>query len=151
DLVMVLDADNFVSPNILREVNSQYIAKNKPEAIQVYLDSKNYDSMMSLAYSAVFWTNNKFIQAAKYRLGLPNSIGGTGFSVRSDYLIDSGGFIFESLTEDLEMEVEIVSNGGRVLWNDFASIYDEKPEGLKVRSEERRVGKEGGSGGGRYR
>lgn len=132
DLVMVLDADNFVSPNILREVNSQYIAKNKPEAIQVYLDSKNYDSMMSLAYSAVFWTNNKFIQAAKYRLGLPNSIGGTGFSVRSDYLIDSGGFNYESLTEDLEMEVEIVSNGGRVLWNDFTSIYDEKPEGLKV-------------------
>ncbi|QPI16931.1 glycosyltransferase family 2 protein [Staphylococcus phage vB_StaM_SA1] len=132
DMVLVLDADNFVSKNILKEVNSQFIAKNKPEVIQTYLDSKNYNSLMSLAYSAVFWTNNKFMQAARYRLKLPNSIGGTGFCVTTKYLIDSGGFNYKTLTEDLEMEIEIILNNGRVLWNDFASIYDEKPDKLKT-------------------
>ncbi|WPH64248.1 glycosyltransferase [Staphylococcus phage vB_StaM_PB50] len=132
DMVMILDADNFVSTNILKEVNSQFIAKNKPEVIQTYLDSKNYNSLMGLAYSAVFWTNNRFMQAARYRIGLPNSIGGTGFCVTSEYLINSGGFNYKTLTEDLEMEIEIIRNGGRVLWNDFASIYDEKPDKLKM-------------------
>lgn len=132
DLIMVLDADNFVSTNILQEVNSQYISKGKPTAIQAYLDSKNYSRFMSLAYSIVFWTNNRFMQLAKYRLGLPNSIGGTGFFVRTDWLIDHGGFKFHSLTEDLEMEIEIVKDNGRILWNDHASIYDEKPENTKV-------------------
>lgn len=128
DLVMVLDADNFVDPHILKEVNSQYIAKDKPEAIQTYLDTKNYTEWVSLAYSIIFWTNNRFMQAAKYRLGLPNSIGGTGFFIRTDWLINHGGFKFKSLTEDLEMEIQIVKDGGRILWNEHAGIYDEKPE-----------------------
>ncbi len=132
NLVMVLDADNFVDPHILKEVNSQYIAKDKPEAIQTYLDTKNYNEWVSLAYSIIFWTNNRFSQAAKYRLGLPNSIGGTGFFIRTDWLINNGGFKFESLTEDLEMEIQIVKEGGRILWNDYTSIYDEKPESAKI-------------------
>ena len=132
DMIMVLDADNFVSENILKEVNSQYITKGKPEAIQTYLDTKNYSNLMSLAYSVVFWTNNRFMQLAKYRLGLPNSIGGTGFFIKTDWLISKGGFKFDSLTEDLEMEIEIVKEDGRILWNDHASIYDEKPEGTII-------------------
>lgn len=131
-MIMVLDADNFVSENIFKEVNSQYIAKEHPTAIQTYLDTKNYSKLMSLAYSTVFWTNNRFMQLAKYKIGLPNSIGGTGFFVKTDWLIDRGGFNFSSLTEDLEMEIDIINDGGRILWNDFASIYDEKPEGNKV-------------------
>ncbi|MDC5694212.1 glycosyltransferase family 2 protein [Mammaliicoccus sciuri] len=132
DMIMVLDADNFVSKNILKEVNSQFITKGRPTAIQTYLDSKNYSKFMSLAYSVVFWTNNRFMQLAKYKLNLPNSIGGTGFFVKTDWLIDKGGFKFDSLTEDLEMEIEIINDGGRILWNDHASIYDEKPEKTKV-------------------
>lgn len=132
DMIMVLDADNFVSKNILKEVNSQFITKGKPTAIQTYLDTKNYSKFMSLAYSVVFWTNNRFMQLAKYKLGLPNSIGGTGFFVKTDWLINKGGFKFDSLTEDLEMEIEIINEGGRILWNDHASIYDEKPEKTKI-------------------
>src|SRR5699024_4171726 len=66
-----------------------------------------------------------------------NSIGGTGFAVRSDYLVDSGGFNYKSLTEDLEMEVEITKKRGRILWNDFASIYDEKPQRLNISMKQR--------------
>lgn len=52
--------------------------------------------------------------------------------MRTDWLIDKGGFKFDSLTEDFEMEIEIINDGGRILWNDHASIYDEKPEKTKV-------------------
>jgi|SRR5699024_1466881 len=137
DLIMILDADNFVDYPILKELNSQFIEKDKPMVIQSYLDSKNHNKMMSLAYSMVFWTNNRFSQLSRYRLKLNNSIGGTGFVVRSDYLIDSGGFNYNSLTEDLEMEIEITKNNGRILWNDFAAVYDEKPETLKISMKQR--------------
>lgn len=137
DMIMILDADNFVSQNILKEVNSQYIMRGKPTAIQVFLDSKNYSKFMSLAYTVVFWTNNRFMQLAKYRLGIPNSIGGTGFFIDANWIINNGGFKFDSLTEDLEMEIEIVKNGGRILWNDHASIYDEKPESTRISMKQR--------------
>lgn len=51
--------------------------------------------------------------------------------MRTDWLIDKGGFKFDSLTEDFEMKIEIINDGGRILWNDHASIYDEKPEKQK--------------------
>src|SRR5699024_12310990 len=92
---------------------------------------------LSPASDMEFWTNYRSSPWSRYRLKLTNSIGGTGFVVRSDYLIDSGGFNYNSLTEDLEMEIEITKNNGRILWNDFAAVYDETPETLKISMKQR--------------
>lgn len=137
DLVMVLDADNHVSPNILKELNSQWIGTGKPTAIQSYLDSKNFDKVLSFGYANAYIVSNRFFQLAKYRWGLPNALGGTGFVVSTDYLIESGGFNYKSLTEDLEMEIEIVNRGGKVVWNHFARVYDEKPDDIKISIKQR--------------
>ncbi|BDR58822.1 glycosyltransferase family 2 protein [Xylocopilactobacillus apicola] len=132
DLLFILDADNHVDNNILREINSQWLTHHKPESIQSYLGVKNWNSILAAGYAINYWTTNRFFQLAKYRLHLPASIGGTGFAVRIDWLIWNGGFKYKSLTEDLEMEIQIVEDRGRVLWNHFAKIYDEKPDRLKV-------------------
>ena len=137
DLLMILDADNYVDSNILKELNSQWQQKGKPEAIQTYLDSKNTTSMLATGYACCYWVTNRFFQLAKYRLGLPNAIGGTGFAVRLDWLFNNGGFSYKSLTEDLEMEIEIVKSGGTILWNHHAGIYDEKPDDLKISLKQR--------------
>ncbi|WP_415288227.1 glycosyltransferase family 2 protein [Clostridium perfringens] len=132
DLIMVLDADNYVDPNILKDLNSQWQQKGKPEAIQTYLDSKNTTSLLANGYATAYWITNRFFQLARYRIGLDNAIGGTGFVVRVDWLLNNGGFRYKSLTEDLEMEIEIVKSNGKILWNHFVRIYDEKPDSLRV-------------------
>lgn len=137
DLVMILDADNHVSPNILKELNSQWLGTGKPTAIQSYLDSKNFDKVLSFGYANAYIVSNRFFQLAKYRWKLPNALGGTGFVVSTDYLIETGGFNYKSLTEDLEMEIEIVNRGGRVAWNHFARVYDEKPDDIKISLKQR--------------
>lgn len=137
DLLMVLDADNHVSPNILKELNSQWLGTGKPTAIQSYLDSKNFDKVLSFGYANAYVVSNRFFQLAKYRWGLPIALGGTGFVVSTDYLINSGGFNYKSLTEDLEMEIEIVNQGGKVAWNHFARVYDEKPDDIKISLKQR--------------
>lgn len=137
DCLMILDADNHVDESILKELNSQYVAKGKPEAIQTYLDSKNSATVLSLGYAMSYYYINRFFQLSKYRLGLVNSIGGTGFIVKLEYLMKHGGFSFRSLTEDIELEMEIVKDGGRVLWNHFTHVYDEKPDDYKVSIKQR--------------
>jgi cellulose synthase/poly-beta-1,6-N-acetylglucosamine synthase-like glycosyltransferase len=137
DCLMILDADNHVDSNVLQELNSQYIAKKEPEAIQIYLDSKNSATNLSLGYAMSYYLTNRFFQLAKYRVGLPNAIGGTGFIVKMEYLMKHGGFRFHSLTEDLELEMEIVKENGRVLWNHFVRVYDEKPDNFKVSIKQR--------------
>ncbi|HAT4365326.1 TPA: glycosyltransferase [Clostridium perfringens] len=132
DLIFILDADNYVDSNILREVNSQWIHENKPESIQTYLDSKNTESIISIGYATAYNITNRFFQLSKKRLGLNNAIGGTGFAIKVDWLINTGGFCYKSLVEDLEMSIEIFKSGGRVSWNHFTRIYDEKPDTLGI-------------------
>ena len=93
---MVLDADNYVDPNILKDLNSQWQQKGKPEAIQTYLDSKNTTSLLANGYATAYWITNRFFQLARYRIGLDNAIGGTGFVVRVDWLLNNGGFRYKS-------------------------------------------------------
>lgn len=137
DMLLVLDADNHVDSNILREVNSQWIDEDRPQAIQTYLDSKNAESTIATGYATAYNITNRFFQLSKKRLGLNNAIGGTGFAVRMDWLMDTGGFCYKSLVEDLEMSIEIFKSGGRVSWNHFTRVYDEKPDSLKVSIKQR--------------
>ncbi|MBQ8536054.1 MAG: glycosyltransferase, partial [Clostridia bacterium] len=127
DLMMIFDADNLMDPNMFLEVNSQYLDKGKPELIQCYLGAKNQRGFVPWFYYSSYTSTNRFLQLAKYRLGLNCSVGGTGFAISTEYLYQRGGWTAMSLTEDFEIQVEATVEGRRVLWNHNVRIYDEKP------------------------
>lgn len=127
DLMMIFDADNLMDTNMFREVNSQYLDKEKPDFIQCYLGCKNKNGLIPWFYYTSYVVVNRFTQLAKNRLHLNACIGGTGFAVSTAYLYARGGWSTMSLTEDLEIQVEATLAGKRLLWNHFTSVYDEKP------------------------
>lgn len=129
DAVCVLDADNLLSLNFLKEMNKKLCKGHK--VIQGYLDSKNPgDSFIAASYSAAFWTNNRIFQLARYYLGLSCVLGGTGFVVTTD-LLKEIGWGATSLTEDLEFTIKLILRGERVYWSHEAVVYDEKPLTMK--------------------
>ena len=132
DLMMIFDADNLMDTNMFREVNSQYLDKNKPDFIQCYLGSKNKSGVVAWFYYTSYTITNRFFQEAKYRLGLNCSIGGTGFATSTQYLAQRGGWTTMSLTEDFEIQVEATLAGKRILWNHNTRIYDEKPTRIRA-------------------
>ncbi len=132
DLMMVFDADNLVDTNIFREVNSQYLDKNKPDFIQCYLGSKNKRGVIAWFYYTGYTLTNRFFDLAKHRLGLNCPIGGTGFAMTTSYLHKRGGWTTMSLTEDFEIQVEATLAGRRILWNHHTRVYDEKPTKLRA-------------------
>lgn len=127
DLLMIFDADNLMDTNMLREVNSQYLDKGKPDLIQCYLGAKNKKGMVAWFYYTSYTTTNRFFQLAKHRLGLNCSVGGTGYAITTSYLRRRGGWTTRSLTEDIEIQVEATLDGRRILWNHNTRVYDEKP------------------------
>ncbi|MGX7419807.1 glycosyltransferase family 2 protein [Carnobacterium gallinarum] len=132
DFIVFLDADNLVSSNYLKEINSQSIAQPEYMVIQGYLDSKNIgESMLSRGYAAAYFITNRAIQYSKHLLGWNASIGGTGFALRTDY-IEQYGWNPKSYTEDFEIQVELSIEGKKSTWNHFAKVYDEKPNTLVV-------------------
>lgn len=129
DAVAIFDADNLVSKNWCKEINSKMQEGYK--VVQGYIDSKNpNDSWISASYSIAFWTQNRMFQLARSNIGLSNQIGGTGFAVNTEVLKELG-WGATCLTEDLEFTCKLILNGEKVGWAHDAIIYDEKPLTLK--------------------
>ncbi|QAA31617.1 glycosyltransferase family 2 protein [Clostridium manihotivorum] len=129
DAVAIFDADNLVSPNFIKEMNSKMCDGYK--VVQGYLDSKNPgDSWITQSYSVSFWSSNRAFQLARANLGLSNQIGGTGFAVDVEVL-KTLGWGATCLTEDLEFTCKLVLNGEKVGWAHDAVVFDEKPLTLK--------------------
>lgn len=129
DAVAIFDADNLVSKNWCKEINSKMLEGYK--VVQGYIDSKNpNDSWISASYSIAFWTQNRMYQLARANIGLSNQIGGTGFAIDVDILKEFG-WGATCLTEDLEFSCKLILNGEKVGWAHDAIIYDEKPLTLK--------------------
>lgn len=133
DMFMILDADNFVDPDILKHMNSQYLhykEKKRPVMIQAYLDSKNKNSLVARGYFASYRLTNGFFQLSRHKLGLVPAIGGTGFAVTTCFLKEIGGYNCQSLTEDLEFQAIATLHGKTIAYNHNVRIYDEKPTGI---------------------
>ena len=127
DLLMIFDADNLIDRNMFREVNSQFLDRGRPDLIQCYLGCKNKEGIIPWYYYITFTVSNRFVQLAKHRLHLNCGVGGTGFAISTSYLHERGGWTSMSLTEDLEIQVEAILSGRRILWNHNVRVYDEKP------------------------
>lgn len=135
DMMIIFDADNFVDPDILRHVNSQYLSikpKRRPVMIQCYLDSKNHNSLIARGYFQAYRVTNAFWQISKQKLHLTPAIGGTGFAATTEFLKSIGGYSCVSLTEDLEIQTIATLKNKRVEYNGNVRIYDEKPTKIKA-------------------
>lgn len=127
--VVVLDADNMVSPNFLAEMNKKINGGHK--IVQGYIDSKNpNDNWLTLSYSIAFWSNNRLFQLCRENLGLSCQLSGTGFCIETETL-KKIGWGATCLTEDLEFTCKLVMNNMKVACAYKAVVYDEKPLTIK--------------------
>lgn len=127
--VVVLDADNIVSPNFLTEMNIKL--NNGHKVIQGYIDSKNpNDNWLTLSYSIAFWSNNRLFQLCRDNLGLSCQLSGTGFCLDVE-ILKKIGWGATCLTEDLEFTCKLAMNDMRVVSAYKAIVYDEKPLTLR--------------------
>lgn len=130
DGVVFFDADNLVERNFLAVMNNHLMAGHR--LIQAYLDTKNpTDNWVTLTYAAAYYYMNRAWQVGKMNLGLPVSIGGTGFCVEAA-LLQQIGWKARTLTEDLEFQMQCLMAGVRAVWSHETRIYDEKPLDFKA-------------------
>ncbi|MBI4276989.1 MAG: glycosyltransferase family 2 protein [Armatimonadetes bacterium] len=130
DAVVIFDADNAVALNFLAKMNA-CLSRGR-RVIQGYLGTKNpYDSRITRFIWMQYALTNRLWQLGKEQLGLGVATGGTGFCIATDLLRRYGWPAF-SLTEDLELQVQLALDGERITWVHDAVIYDEKPTSFRV-------------------
>ncbi len=131
DGYFVFDADNYVDPNFVKEMNITFGSGNYA-ALTSYRNSRNFGSnWISAGYGLWFLREARFLNAPRMALGINCAISGTGFLVSGDLVRENGGWPFHLLTEDIEFSVNCALQGRVIGYCEKAVIYDEQPVTFK--------------------
>ncbi len=129
DVVVIVDADNLIHKNFLKEMNNTL--NEGYDVVQGFADSKNpFDSYMTAWYSIAAWMQNRIFQLSRYNLGLSNQLTGFGFAMKRE-ILEKIGWKTTSLVEDLEFTCKLILKDYKVGYCHDAIIYDEKPINLR--------------------
>jgi cellulose synthase/poly-beta-1,6-N-acetylglucosamine synthase-like glycosyltransferase len=128
DALVVLDADNVASANLLSEANRAINAG--ADAVQAVIISKNpNDSWVSRFTTLSFACINRVQQPGRSALGINPLLCGTGMGITRRALADVG-WPTATLKEDKELTIRLALKGYRSAWLEKTSVYDERPTTL---------------------
>ena len=126
DGIIVLDADNLLTPNYITEMNKTF--SDGYEVFTSYRNSKNYgDNWISAGYGLWYIRESKFLHYARMLLRSSCAISGTGFFVSRKILDKFNGWKFYLLTEDIEFSIFSIINGVKIGCCINAELFDEQP------------------------
>lgn len=126
DAYIVLDADNILDPDFVREIDRRYAEGF--EIVTCRRNSKNYgDNWISAGYALWFLRESRYLNGSRMSLGTSCAVSGTGFLVSDAVLRRCGGWHYFLLTEDIEFSIASILHGERIGYADRAVLYDEQP------------------------
>lgn len=127
DAFLVFDADNYVDPNFVREMNKMFDT-GEYAALTCYRNSKNFcDNWISAGYALWFLRESRFLNRPRTQLGVNCAVSGTGFLIDANVIREDGGWPYHLLTEDIEFSISCAVRGRKIGYCGTAIIYDEQP------------------------
>lgn len=135
DGFLVVDADTVVSTNLVQEVAASLRAG--ADAVQArYRLSNPSDSLRKRLMDVALLAFNVLRLRGRDAWGLSAGISGNGFAL-SRQTLSKVPYSAESIVEDLEYHLLLVSNGRKVRFADRATVYGFVPEDSNAQSEQR--------------
>lgn len=128
DAFCYFDADSLVHPSFLKSM-SGYLEKGALCIQGRQLPKNKNDSLISMIVSSGQFITNIFFQKPKEMLGLSSTLHGKGMCFDVE-IVKKFKWDEYCLTEDLEMQMNLVKNGIRINWCENAIVYDEQPSSL---------------------
>lgn len=126
DAYVILDADNILEENFLKEMNETY---KKGYDIGIgYRNCKNGNRSIFAASSALtFSMINTLSNKVRSKRNKNVIVSGTGFYIDGKWIKKWNGYPFHSLTEDYELSLYATLHNMSSTYNEKAIFYDEQP------------------------
>ncbi len=128
--IMVMDADNLMNVDFVKEMNKAFDAGVKVGT--GFRNSKNYDDNCVAGSNGMTFLRD--CRANGHGRTLCRStvpLAGTGFFIRREIAADMGGWNAFNLVEDFEYTLQLLDKKHRVQYVSKAEFFDEQPHGLK--------------------
>ena len=124
EIIGVFDADTKICPDFIEKIVA-YVADPEIDGVQsrvkMYNKDENYLARMQHVEFASFGNTLR----AKDNLGRTGFLGGNGQFVKKQSIIDSGKWDGFAVTEDLNLAVKIMLEGGKIRYCGEIAIYQE--------------------------
>lgn len=135
DSILIIDADNYVDPEILQVLNDHINAGEK--AIQCFNSVGNRDDSWFTQLIYVTRTiGNLLYHESKYRLGLSSYLMGNGICFESK-LIRARGWTAFSTGEDWEYYAQLIESGIEISFAAKAKVYHQESRSLNQATSQR--------------
>ena len=136
DTYVILDADNVLDKNFLKEINNKLNEGYK--IVQGFRDTKNlYQNAITGSYALFFYLQSLFLYETRKRMGESSSVNGTGYVVLKSY-IDDINYRAYTATEDIELTCVSALNKEKIGYARNAIFYDEQVSNFNVSIKQRK-------------
>ncbi len=124
EIIGVFDADTQIKTDFLMKI-VQYLNGDKIEGVQsrVKMWNKNENFLARMQHVEFASFGNTLI--GKDNLDFTGFLGGNGQFVRKQAIIDSGRWDGFAVTEDLNLAIKIILNGGKIRYCGECAVYQE--------------------------
>ncbi|MBO5151125.1 MAG: glycosyltransferase [Methanobrevibacter sp.] len=124
EIIGVFDADTKICPDFIEKIVA-YVADPEIDGVQsrvkMYNKDENYLARMQHVEFASFGNTLR----AKDNLGKTGFLGGNGQFVKKQFIIDCGKWDGFAVTEDLNLAVKIMLEGGKIRYCGEVAVYQE--------------------------
>ncbi len=124
DVVVILDADNHMSPNFLHSVNDAFAAGY--DAVQGHRTAKGHRTAFAFLDACTEEINNHIFRRGHVAVGLPSALIGSGMAFQWNDFAAMLKDIGDTAGEDKELEFKLTRERKRIAFLDGAYVYDEK-------------------------
>ena len=124
EVIGVFDADTQISTDFLMTI-VQYLNGDDIEGVQSRVKMWNKDENFLARMQHVEFASFGNTLIAKDNLGFTGFLGGNGQFVKKQAIIDSGRWDGFAVTEDLNLAIKIILNGGKIRYCKDAAVYQE--------------------------
>lgn len=135
DIALVVDADNVLCEDFLKQINSLFI--NGTKVIQGQRVAKNADTSMAVLDGLSESINNHLLRKSHSTVGLSSALIGSGMAFPFEYLKEVMADI-DTPVEDKALQLAIVGRGDKIWYQEGAIIYDEKVTSTEAYKNQRR-------------
>ncbi|MEO6001337.1 MAG: glycosyltransferase family 2 protein [Chitinophagaceae bacterium] len=135
DIVLILDADNHMSPNFLHKVNDAF--EQGYDVVQGHRTAKNFHTSFAFLDACTEEINNHIFRRGHIAVGLPSALIGSGMAFDWKLFVSLIQDIGETTGEDKELEFRIMRLRKKVAFLDDAYVLDEKVSKSDVFSNQR--------------
>jgi cellulose synthase/poly-beta-1,6-N-acetylglucosamine synthase-like glycosyltransferase/peptidoglycan/xylan/chitin deacetylase (PgdA/CDA1 family) len=131
EIIVAVDADTIVSPAAI-SLLVRHFADPSITAVCGNVEVGNVNSLLTSFQSIEYVTSQNFDRRAFSALNSISVVPGALGAWRRSAMIESGGYSHDTLTEDADLTLTIIRNGGRVIYEADATARTEAPECLNA-------------------